>query len=236
MEQEYENLFTDEELGEQLMQECIANLRWENQNREEQKHKKALASREAEKEIQLPAYLKKTDEGFLQYVESSCLPTPDGENIGLRKIGTNQSDSKGQITERKYSVDEMIILAREIDSGPYTDGLGSEWLYQKVWAHVRSCLPIECKEDYVKSMVRSAIIMYETSRSSFVKGMFVKGNLKNENSAQSRIHNYKKVIFSGGKGKIYVDKPDQPWFPCSTMTGTEARDKDNYDRAMKFIV
>lgn len=220
MEQEYENLLNDEELSEQLIQECIANLRWKAENREEQKRAEALASREAEKEIPLPAYLKVTDEGFIQYdeefiqyQETSCLPTPNGENIG---IGPIQYGSKGQVTEIKYSVDDMIILAREMN----TSGLGSEMLYQKVWAHVKSCLPIECKESYVKSMVRSAIIMYETSRSSFIQG-----NLTNENSAQSRIHNYKKVIFSGGECKIYT-----------SQEVSEQNDKNNYDRAMKFIV
>jgi len=181
MEQEYENLVNEEELGAQLIQECIADLKSQQQRRDE-----ALAACEAEKEVPLPACMKKTNEGFLQYEESSCLPTPHGENIGLRRIGTNQIGSKGQVTEMWYTIDDMLQLAREMD----TDGLGSEMLYQKIWAHVKSTLPIERKENYAKEMVRTAIVMYTSAAFADLPEPTVV---------------FRSVIFSDGECKITVD-------------------------------
>ena len=89
------------------------------------------------------------------------------------------------INEKLYSVDDMILLAAEMATNELIGyQTGGELLYQKVWAHVKSTLPIECKEDYVKSMVRSAIIMYLGSIAT----------------------KFRPVIFSDeGYGKINVD-------------------------------
>lgn len=222
---EQENLWNEEELSAQLIQECIANLQRKRQEREEQKRVEVLAARKAEKTIPLPTYMKVTDEGFLQYEESSCLPTPNGENIGIRPIGNALANiNEGQITEKLYSVDDMILLAGEIATNEMIVQPSSELLYQKVWAHVKSTLPIECKEDYVKSMVRSAIVMY---LESIIKSEF------------------RSVIFSNGEDKIYVDKSSPHieldvgfyYCPYNPFEDEAKQDHiDNYDHAMKFVV
>ena len=188
MEQEYENLFNDEELSEQLIQECITNLRWKAQEHEEQRQEEALASREAEKEIPLPAYMKVRGKGYLQYQESSCLPKPIGENVGLGRIGTNQNGygpaSVGQVTEIWYTIDDMILLTGEIATNELIGHPGSELLFKHVWDYVKVSLPLERKEDYAKEMVRTAITMY---LESITKPRF------------------RAVIFSDGEFKITVD-------------------------------